>query len=165
MPPLPRALLDPPREFSVMPFWFWNDALDAGEIVRQIADFEAHGVYGFIIHPRVGLPRELSWMSEKLLSFYDVAIEEAKRRGMYVVLYDEGMYPSGSSSGQVVQANPAFHCRCLAKIELANGQPPDLPVGQFNHGGYVIRLNVEFRMSNFECRRSRQKGNSYGHPA
>ena len=54
---LPPAWLDPPREFSVMPFWFWNDELDEAEIVRQIADFEAHGVYGFIIHPRVGLPR------------------------------------------------------------------------------------------------------------
>ena len=34
---------DPPREFSVMPFWFWNDAMSEDELVRQIADFEAHG--------------------------------------------------------------------------------------------------------------------------
>jgi len=33
----------------------------------------------------------------------DVAISEAARRNMYVILYDEGMYPSGSSSGQVVK--------------------------------------------------------------
>jgi hypothetical protein len=39
---------DPPREFSVMPFWFWNDELKEEELVRQIADFEAHGVYGFL---------------------------------------------------------------------------------------------------------------------
>ena len=74
---LPPAWLDPPREFSVMPFWFWNDDLDEAEIVRQIADFEAHGVYGFVIHPRVGLPRDLGWMSERLLHFYGVAIDEA----------------------------------------------------------------------------------------
>ena len=58
---------DPPTEFSVLPFWFWNDDLDAEEIRRQIGDFEAHGVHGFIIHPRVGLPRSLGWMSEALL--------------------------------------------------------------------------------------------------
>jgi len=114
--------LEPPREFSVMPFWFWNDALDEAEIVRQIADFEAHGVYGFVIHPRVGLPREQGWMSDRLLHFYDVAIAEAKSRGMYVLLYDEGMYPSGSSSGQVVAENPDHHCRCLAVRELAEGE-------------------------------------------
>lgn len=119
---LPAQLLSPPREFSVMPFWFWNDALDEAELIRQIADFEAHGVYGFVIHPRVGLPRELGWMSARLLHFYDVAIAEARRRSLHVILYDEGMYPSGSSSGQLVAKNPTFQCRCLAKIDLPPGQ-------------------------------------------
>ncbi len=45
---------DPPREFSVLPFWFWNDELDADEIRRQIGVFGAHGVHGFVIHPCVG---------------------------------------------------------------------------------------------------------------
>ncbi|MEI8247210.1 MAG: hypothetical protein WCI51_15365, partial [Lentisphaerota bacterium] len=58
------------REFSIMPFWFWNDVLDEREIIRQIEDFEQHGVYGFVIHPRMGLPRSLGWMSPALLDFY-----------------------------------------------------------------------------------------------
>ena len=52
-------------------------------MVRQIADFEAHGVYGFVIHPRVGLPRDIGWMSERMLHFVRFAVEEAERRGMY----------------------------------------------------------------------------------
>ena len=127
---LPRDIEDPPREFSVMPFWFWNDALDAAEIVRQIADFESHGVYGFIIHPRIGLPDDVQWMSDGLLDLYAVAIEEAAHRGMKVLLYDEGMYPSGSSAGQVVAENPEFACRCLARIPLARGEEPVLQAGQ-----------------------------------
>ena len=122
--------VDPPREFSVMPFWFWNDALHEDELLRQIADFEAHGVYGFVIHPRVGLPRDLGWMSERLLHFYELAITAAQQRGMAIILYDEGMYPSGSSSGQVVAQNPAFQCRCLAKIDLLPGQTPTLAENQ-----------------------------------
>ncbi len=125
-----QTLQSPPAEFSVIPFWFWNDDLDADELRRQIADFQAHGVDGFLIHPRVGLPHSLGWMSEKLLSFYDIAIDEAQRRGMQVILYDEGMYPSGSSSGQVVAENPAYRCRCLAKVELAGGEEPVLADGQ-----------------------------------
>ena len=35
---LPKDFIDPPREFSVMPFWFWNDTLKDEEIVHQIAD-------------------------------------------------------------------------------------------------------------------------------
>ncbi|MAE64032.1 MAG: hypothetical protein CMJ18_07130 [Phycisphaeraceae bacterium] len=127
---LTAAFLDPPREFGVMPFWFLNDDLDEAEMRRQIADFEAHGATGFIIHPRVGLPTKLSWMSDALLAFYDVAIDEAQRRGMYALLYDEGMYPSGSSAGQVVAANPDFQCRCLARIELDRDAPPALDADQ-----------------------------------
>jgi len=123
---IPQSWLQPPRAFSVTPFWFWNDTLDEREIVRQIADMQAHGVYGFVIHPRVGLPRDLGWMSERLLYFYDVAIEEARRRKMRVILYDEGMYPSGAASGQVVAANPSFRCRCLAALDLADGAEPVL---------------------------------------
>lgn len=118
--------LDPPREFSVMPFWFWNDDLQDAEIVRQIADFEAHGVYGFVIHPRIGLPKEIGWLSPRMISAMHVAIEEAARRKMHVLLYDEGMYPSGSSSGQVVARNPAHAARGLGKIDLAAGQQPKL---------------------------------------
>ena len=79
MPASLDTFTNPPTEFSVLPFWFWNDGLDADEIRRQIADFDVHGVHGFMIHPRVGLPRALGWMSEGLLAFYDVAIEAAAR--------------------------------------------------------------------------------------
>ena len=121
-----RRFCDPPREFSVMPFWFWNDDLTEPELVRQMADFEAHGVFGFVIHPRVGLPRDIGWLSPRMIHFMHVAIEEAKKRQMYVVLYDEGMYPSGSSSGQVVARNPAHAARALAKIDLQPDQAADV---------------------------------------
>jgi len=115
---VPAGWATPPAEFSLCPFWFWNDALTEQEIVRQIADFQAHGVHGFLIHPRAGLPRSIGWMSKAMLDFMRLAIEEADRRRMWVILYDEGMYPSGSSSGQVVTENPAFRTRGLFAIDL-----------------------------------------------
>ena len=110
----------------LVPFWFWNDRLEEAEILRQIADFEAHGVHGFVLHPRVGLPRDTGWMSPRLLGFMRVAIEEAARRRMTVFLYDEGMYPSGSSSGQVVATDPRFRCRGLDHRVLEGDAPPEL---------------------------------------
>ncbi|NLF68628.1 MAG: hypothetical protein GX575_06170 [Candidatus Anammoximicrobium sp.] len=126
---VPAEFQDPPREFSVMPFWFWNDDLKDEEIVRQIADFEAHGVYGFVIHPRIGLPRDIGWLSPRMIHAMHVAIDEAIRRKMYVILYDEGMYPSGSSAGQVVARNPNHAARGLAKIDLQPGERPRLEDG------------------------------------
>ncbi len=125
----PPGFMNPLREFSVMPFWFWNDTLKDKEIVRQIADFEAHGVYGFVIHPRIGLPENIGWLSPEMIHFMDVAIKEAARRKMYVILYDEGMYPSGSSSGQVVARNPDHAAKGLAKIDLKSGEEPALTKG------------------------------------
>ena len=55
--PLHQTFADPPREFGVLPFWFWNDDLEETELVRQIQEFHAKGFGGFLIHPRVGLSR------------------------------------------------------------------------------------------------------------
>ena len=88
---------DPPREFSQAPFWFWNDDLTKAELLRQIEDFQSHGIHAFVIHPRAGLPRSVDWLGERMIGFMRFAVREAARRGMWVILYDEGMYPSGSS--------------------------------------------------------------------
>jgi len=127
---VPKDFINPPHEFSVMPFWFWNDTLKDEEILRQIADFETHGVYGFVIHPRIGLPDNVKWLSPEMIHAMDVAIREASRKKMYVILYDEGMYPSGSSSGQVVARNPEYAARGLSKIDLKPGEIPNLKGGQ-----------------------------------
>jgi alpha-L-rhamnosidase len=124
-----QDFINPPREYSIMPFWFWNDTLKDEEIVRQITDFEAHGVFGFVIHPRIGLPENVKWLSVEMIHSMNIAIEEASRRNMHVILYDEGMYPSGSSSGQVVARNPEYAARGLAKIDLKPDEKPDIPEG------------------------------------
>ena len=115
---VPKEFLEPPKEFSVMPVWFWNDTLKTDEIIRQIQDFYDHGVYGFVIHPRMGLPSDMRFLSPEMLDFMKVAIEEAARRNMKVILYDEGSYPSGSCEGQVVARNPGHAVRGLAKIDF-----------------------------------------------
>lgn len=119
----------PSREYSLMPFWFWNDRLRAEEILRQMADFQDHGVEGFVLHPRVGLPRDQGWMSPGLLGMMRIALEEARRRRMVVWMYDEGMYPSGSASGQVAASNPRYRCRGLVCQELDEGQEPQVEEG------------------------------------
>jgi len=126
---LPAGWLEPSAEFSLAPFWFWNDALSEKEIARQLDDFKSHGVYGFVIHPRAGLPRDIGWLSKPMIEFMRFAIEQAARRDMWVVLYDEGMYPSGSSSGQVVAENPAFRTRGLFQIDLDTSEPGTIQCG------------------------------------
>lgn len=101
-------LLRPATEFAQMPFWFWNDELSDAETKRQLTEFRKKGVYGFVIHARMGLPRSIPYMGEVWMQRVRFAVDEAARTGMHVCLYDEGMYPSGSAHGAVVRSNPAF---------------------------------------------------------
>ena len=132
------ALSDPPREHSVAPLWFWNDAIEEGELARQIDDFAAHGVYGFMIHPRVGLPWELGWLSPRMLELMRFAVEHAHKSNLLVYLYDEAMYPSGSSAGQVVEQNPAFAARCLDYRELSAGEPSEAAIPELGRDQELV---------------------------
>lgn len=105
----------PPREYTLIPFWFLNDDLDEDEMRRQLDDFAAHGVYGVIPHARIGLSERIGYMSDTWLHYIRVCVEHAAANGMVVVLYDEGMYPSGSCCGKVVAENPRYATRCLER--------------------------------------------------
>ncbi len=60
-------LQNPPREFTAIPFWFLNGDLTAEELRRQLADFAAHGIYGVVLHPRMGLaPTSPIWVNATL---------------------------------------------------------------------------------------------------
>lgn len=103
---LPERLFHPAREFTPIPFWFLNGDLTEKEIRRQLADFAAHGVYGVVLHPRMGLAKRIEYLSESYFHYIRIAVETAASLGMTVVLYDEGMYPSGSACGGVVKWHP-----------------------------------------------------------
>lgn len=119
---LKLTFADPPREFGIFPFWFWNDDLDETELVRQIHEFHAKGFGGFLIHPRVGLSRRVGYLTAEYFRLVRLVVEVAAQLDMKVVLYDEGSYPSGSAAGQVVATDPTYAARCLiAKQQSITG--------------------------------------------
>ncbi|MBQ8136124.1 MAG: hypothetical protein IJ174_01700, partial [Clostridia bacterium] len=114
----PLSSLDhPSREYTPIPFWFLNGDLKHREIRRQLQDFCDHGVYGVVLHPRMGLSKRVGYLSPLFFRYLRTAIETAAELDMKIVLYDEGMYPSGSASGQVVQGHPEWASRGIALVE------------------------------------------------
>ena len=122
-PTLQNTFVDPPREFGIVPFWFWNDDLDEAELLRQIRAFYANGFGGFIPHARIGLSRQVGYLTDEFFRLIRIAVDEAARLGMKVVLYDEGSYPSGSAQGRVVAENPAYAARCLISLQRTIAGP------------------------------------------
>ena len=107
----------PEREFTPIPFWFLNGALEHEEIRRQMRDFHDHGVYGVVLHPRMGLPERIGYLSPEFFDYIRTAVQLAVELDMRIVLYDEGMYPSGSANGQVVQGHPEFASQGLTLVD------------------------------------------------
>ena len=91
------GIKNPPGEFTPIPFWFFNDKPDRETISRQLADYVEKGVEGIVLHPRIGIPEEISYLSEAYFQVVKYVVQTAAQLGMKVVLYDEGMYPSGSA--------------------------------------------------------------------
>ena len=91
-----NAILSTSEEFTPIPFWFFNDEPDEERIAAQLADYVEKGVNGLVLHPRIGVPESLPYLSEKYFEVVKFIVKTADGLGMKVVLYDEGMYPSSS---------------------------------------------------------------------
>lgn len=107
---------NPPVEFRVLPFWFWNGDLKEAEIVRQIDEMADKGLGGFFICARQGIT--VPYLSQQWFDRVRTAIEAAERRGLQVWLYDEYPYPSGIAGGEVTLEHPEAKQRTLTRHML-----------------------------------------------
>jgi len=114
-----REFRDPPREYTVRPFWFWNDKLDAREIQWQIEQMVSQGVYGAYVHNRGGL--DTPYLSDDYFEAVRAGFEKARQLGFLLGFVDEYEWPSGEARdiwiqglpSRVVAANAEFRMRSL----------------------------------------------------
>ena len=117
--PLDRAsFARPPRELGIMPFWFWNGAMERGEIDRQLAELRGQGLPGFFIHARFGVRERIGYLSEEWFASVRYAVDKAREMGLLVGIYDEYNWPSGTAGGEVMRADPAMQQRYLQMISM-----------------------------------------------
>jgi hypothetical protein len=114
---LRQTFANPPREFGLTAFWFWNDDLNDAEIRRQIGELHAKGFGGFVIHPRTGLSRRVGYLTDEFFRLVTVAVEEAARLGLQVVLYDEAGYPAGAVNGAIVAEHPEWAAKAIFAVQ------------------------------------------------
>lgn len=86
--------------------------MEEGEVRRQIRLFRKGGVGGFFIHAREGLRTQ--YMGEQWMRCVKAAVEEAKKNGLQVWLYDEDRWPAGTAAGEVCRiGQDAFRLKGL----------------------------------------------------
>ena len=123
---------DPPKEYRGVPFWSINDYLDPKEIVRQVALLDDGGYGGAFFHAREGLVTP--FLGEEWFKSFEAALNEAKRRGMFIWIYDELWWPSGFAGGIVPALGPKYRAKALAAV-----------IGERAYGGGEI-------IANFKCK-------------
>lgn len=129
------SIKNPPGEFTPVPFWFLNDEPDEDKIGRQLADYMNKGVEGIVLHPRIGIPSEVQYLSESYFKTVKYVVRTAGQLGMKVVLYDEGMYPSGSAHGLVVAENGDYASK---GITLSGNAEGGQVITRFSDGRYLV---------------------------
>ncbi len=125
---------NPPSEYSVAPFWSWNETMTGEELEFQMKDFKAHGIMGAFAHPRIGMTTE--YLSEEYFRAWRDTLETARREGMKLYIYDENAWPSGSAGGKVAALDESV-IGYLAKYRIVDAAEP-LFTGEVIYAGEYL---------------------------
>ena len=151
----PAVFKEPPAEFRGHAMWGFNlTGTTEQRIVSGIQGMAKQNMGGIVPEPSggstAGLPDDylkatgrkpvsegIVYLSEEYFKFYRLALEEARKNGLEIVLYDEWRYPTGMVNGQLYAKYPQHVAKSLemteknvtgpAKTELA--VPANLYVG------------------------------------
>ena len=119
------------RNFQTMPLnvrpnplWFWNDTrVEPDELILQMAGYRDAGYGGLSILP-FGKNFSPEYLTDTYFEVYLLCIEEAKKLGLTIWLYDEYGFPSGTAGdingdgvGRFKQKYPEHTYKRLDKIE------------------------------------------------
>jgi len=99
-----EAFAKPGAEYAPAPLWVWNDLLTEDEVRSTLHDMADQKVMQVFVHPRPGLMTP--YLSDAWFQMWKVALEEGKKLGMLVWIYDENSYPSGFAGGFVPDEMP-----------------------------------------------------------
>ncbi|WPL49559.1 glycosyl hydrolase [Sphingobacterium bambusae] len=119
-----------PTEHRPVPLWFWNNTeVMPMEIKKQMAQLQQAGYGGVSILP-FGKDFKPKYLSEAYFEAYRVCLEEAKKLGMRVHIYDEYGFPSGTAGdingdgvGRFKQRYPHLTNKRLDKTEIMVEKP------------------------------------------
>ena len=137
-----KNLAEPSAEFSMAPFWFLNDKLSKREIKKQLVDFKEKGIDIIIVHPRIGLPKNLKYLSESYFSYYAYILKISKVLDLKIIIYDDGMYPSGAAGGLVVEGHPEYKSLGL----FLSCTPDGKVIEKLDNGKYLVEKYSQGRM-------------------
>ncbi|MGQ9579341.1 MAG: glycosyl hydrolase [Armatimonadota bacterium] len=123
---------------SPVPFWFINGPIERWHVARELELMREKGISEVIVHPRYGLA--VPYLSEEWFTILGWCVQEARRLGMFIWIYDEFNWPSGTAGMRVQNINPGYRSKFLA-VEEKRLREIDLRV--FEPGICMVAASIE----------------------
>ncbi len=158
----PAIFKSPPAAYRGHAMWNFNLAtLNEKDVVSGIQEMAKLNYGGFFIEaggrpqPGQGVP----FLSDEYFRLYKIAIEEAKKQGLELILYDDYAFPSGTAGGQLLAQYPQYVAHNLNMAEKNAAGPAtvelDIPAGIYM--GAVMMNRDSFELVDIGTRRQQNR--------
>ena len=168
----------PPAQYRGHAMWsFPLSTLNENYVISGIEEMAKLNYGGFFIEPGGGPTTGLSeaylklfrrdqtddkgvvFLSDEYFRFYKLAMEEAKKRGMQVVLYDDYSFPTGTVGGQMYSKYPQLMAKSLEMTERDVTGPAkvELAIPQGIYMGAVMMNRDTFELVDISDRRTQNR--------
>ncbi|WP_223151627.1 glycosyl hydrolase [Chitinophaga varians] len=116
---------NPGRDYGTVPFWVWNTKVTKRNIDSMLLDYRKNDFGGIIIHARPGLITE--YLSKEWFDLFEYSVQQGKKLGLNIWIYDENSYPTGFAGGLVGEQMPeAYNQGQMLYMEEVNRLPVDV---------------------------------------
>ncbi len=112
---LAQTFATPPAEYSSQVTWGWAGVMSREVIARDLDHLRSMNIHQAWVEP--GRNPEAPYLSPAYFGNVKIAVEEAKKRGMYLWFDDDGGYPSGFAGGKFTTERPDLRMKALATPE------------------------------------------------
>jgi hypothetical protein len=87
--------------------WNFNlSTLNEASVVSGIQEMAKLNYGGFFIEAGGRANQGVVFLSDEYFRFYRIALEEARKQGLEVILYDDYAFPTGAVGGQLYSKYP-----------------------------------------------------------
>jgi alpha-L-rhamnosidase len=141
----------PPAKYRGHAMWNFNlSTLNEKDVISGIDEMAKLNYGGFFIEaggrPQPG--RGVPFLSDEYFRFYKLAIEEAKKQGLEMVLYDDYAFPTGTVGGQMLANHPEYVAKNLNMTEkdVTGPASAELAIPQGFYMGAVLMNRDTFEL-------------------
>ena len=152
----------PPARYRGHAMWNFNlTTLNEKDVISGIDEMAKLNYGGFFIEaggrPRPG--QGVPFLSDEYFRYYKIAIQEAKKQGLEMILYDDYAFPTGTVGGQMLEKYPQYvaHSLDMSEKDVTGPATVEVAVPDGVYMGAVLMNRDTFELEDVSNRKSQDR--------